>query len=191
MVYLLLIALNISPLVNKANKLYEKEEYEEAYELYKKASILYPDNEKIKFNLSDCAYNLKRFRESADGFARLSYHEDKDVRQKSLYNLGNTFMEVGQWNEAISAYKQALLLNPRDVRAKRNLEIAKMMQKKEEEQKDKEDEKEDEGEQEQEEQQESTAQNQIMEALQADQKETMENALKKQAGGRRKEAGKW
>ncbi len=191
MIYLLIIAINVSPLVNRANKLYAKEEYEEAYELYKKASILYPDNEKIKFNLSDCAYNLKRFRESADGFVRLSTHEDKDVRQKSVYNLGNTFMEVGQFKEAISAYKQALLLNPHDVRAKRNLEIAKMMQKKEEEQKDKEDEKEDEREQEQEEQQESTAQNQIREALQADQKETMKKALKKQAGGRRKEAGKW
>ncbi len=188
MIYFLLIAINISPLVNKANKLYEKEEYEEAYELYKKASILYPDNEKIKFNLSDCSYNLGRYRESADGFVRLSMSRDKDVRQKSLYNLGNTFMEVEQWDEAISAYKQALLLKPSDMRAKRNLEIAKMMQKMQDKENDKEDE--EEKKEEQEEQQESVSQNKIMEALEADQKETMEKALERQAGGR-KEAGKW
>lgn len=189
MLYLLLVALNISPIVNKANKLYKKENYEEAYELYKKASILYPDKEEIKFNLSDCAYKLKRYREAADGFARLSSQKDKGLREKSLYNLGNTFMEVGQFEDAINAYKQALLLKPNDTRAKRNLEIAKLMQKKEQEQKDKEEE-EQEDKEEQQEQQESRTQRQIMEALEADQKETMEKALERQAPGRR-EAGRW
>ena len=51
MILIFLIALDISPLVNKANKLYQKEKYEEAYKMYKSASILYPDKEKIKFNL--------------------------------------------------------------------------------------------------------------------------------------------
>lgn len=186
MLYLLLIALNISPLVNKANKLYIKEKYEEAYELYKKASILYPDKEEIKFNLSDCAYKLKRYREAADGFIRLSMSKDMDLREMSLYNLGNTFMELGQFEDAISAYKQALILKPKDLRAKRNLEIAKLMQ-----QKDKDDEEEQEQEEKEEQQeQEDRTQSQIMEALESDQKETMEEALKSQAGGRR-EAGKW
>jgi tetratricopeptide (TPR) repeat protein len=193
MFYLLLIALNISPLVNKANKFYNKEKYEEAYELYKKASILYPDKEEIKFNLSDCAYKLKRYREAADGFVRLSMSKDINLREKSFYNLGNTFMEVGQFEDAISSYKQALLLKPDDKRAKRNLEIAKLMQKekqKEEEEEEEEEEQEDKEEQKEQQEREDRTQSQIMEALEADQKETMEKALQKQTGGRR-EAGKW
>ncbi len=191
---LFLIALNISPVVSKANKLYKKEKYEEAYELYKKASILNPDNEKIKFNMADCSYQLKRFREAGDEFARLTVTKDKDLREKSFYNLGNVFMEAKQYDQAISAYKEALLLNPKDIRAKRNLEIAKMM--KEEERKNKDKNKDQDKNQNQERQQQQQQQPQpkpqdkINEALKNEQKETMKEALRNKGGGQ-DNAGKW
>jgi Ca-activated chloride channel family protein len=191
MILLLLIALDISPLVNKANKLYQKEKYEEAYEIYKNASILNPDNEKIKFNLADCAYQLKRYREAGDEFARLTVSKDKNLREKSFYNLGNVFMEAKQYDEAISAYKQALLLNPKDGRAKRNLEIAKLMKQQQQKDKDKkEDKKQDQQQQQQQQQQQSSQQKKINEALKNEQKETMKKALQ-QKGGREENAGKW
>ncbi len=189
MILLLLIALDISPLVNKANKLYKKEKYEEAYEIYKDASILYPDKEKIKFNLADCAYMLKRYREAGDEFARLTTSKNKDLRQKSFYNLGNVFMEAKQFDQAISAYKQALLLNPKDERAKRNLEIAKMMQQQQKKDKDKEDKQQEQQKQQQQKQQPSP-QKKINEALKNEQKETMKKALKQKGGGE-EDAGKW
>ena len=191
MILLLLIALDISPLVNKANKLYQKEKYEEAYEIYKDASILYPDKEKIKFNLADCAYQLKRFREAGDEFARLTTSKNKDLKQKSFYNLGNVFMEAKQFDEAISSYKQSLLLNPKDMRAKRNLEIAKMMQQEQKKDEEKqEDKQQQEQQQQQQQQQQSPAQKKINEALKNEQKETMKKALKQKGGGE-ENAGKW
>jgi len=193
MILLLLIALDISPKVSKANKLYEKEKYEEAYEIYKDASILYPDKEKIKFNMADCAYQLKRYSEAGDEFARLTASKDKDLREKSFYNLGNVFMEAKQYGEAISAYKQALLLNPKDRRAKRNLEIAKMLeqqQKKDQKEEDKQKEQQKQQQQQQQQQQQSSTQKKINEALKDEQKETMKEALK-QKGGREEDAGKW
>lgn len=192
MILLLLIALDISPLVNKANKLYKKEKYEEAYEIYKDASILYPDKEKIKFNLADCAYMLKRYREAGDEFARLTTSKNKDLRQKSFYNLGNVFMEAKQFDQAISAYKQALLLNPKDERAKRNLEIAKMMQQQQKKDKDKEDKQQEQQKQQQQQQQKQqpSPQKKINEALKNEQKETMKKALKQKGGGE-EDAGKW
>jgi Ca-activated chloride channel family protein len=191
MILLFLIALDISPLVNKANRLYQKEKYEEAYEIYKDASILYPDKEKIKFNLADCAYQLKRFREAGDEFARLTTSKDKDLKQRSFYNLGNVFMEAKQFDEAISYYKQALLLNPKDMRAKRNLEIAKMMQQEQKKDKEeKEDKQQEQQQQEQQQQQQSPAQKKINEALKNEQKETMRKALKQKGGGE-ENAGKW
>jgi tetratricopeptide (TPR) repeat protein len=192
MILLFLIALDISPLVSKANKLYEKEKYEEAYELYKDASILYPDKEKIKFNLADCAYMLKRYREAGDEFARLTVSKDKDLREKSFYNLGNIFMEAQQYDEAISAYKQALLLNSKDERAKRNLEIAKMMKKQQKKDEKKEDEQKEQEKQQQQQQPQpqSSAQQKINEALKDEQKETMKKALQQKGGGGA-DAGKW
>jgi Ca-activated chloride channel family protein len=196
MIFLILIALDISPLVNKANRLYEKEKYEEAYGLYKDASILNPDNEKIKFNLADCAYKLKRFREAGDEFARLSASKNEDLKQKSFYNLGNVFMEAKQYEEAISAYKNALLLNTKDESAKRNLEIAKMMKEQQKKNKDENKDKENEKDQQQQQQQQPppqpkpTPQDKIKEALKKDQKETMKKALRRQGGGAGN-AGKW
>ncbi|MEJ2568065.1 MAG: tetratricopeptide repeat protein [candidate division WOR-3 bacterium] len=198
MIFILLIALDMSPLVNKANKMYQKEKYEEAYEIYKDASILYPDKEKIKFNLADCAYQLKRYREAGDEFARLTTSKNKEIKQKSFYNLGNVFMEAKQYDQAISSYKQALLLNPKDKRAKRNLEIAKMMKKQQQQNKDKEKEDKKQQEQQQKQQQQQQEQQQtkpspqekINKALENEQKETMKKALQRK-GGKQEEAGKW
>jgi Ca-activated chloride channel family protein len=191
MILLILIALDISPLVNKANKLYKEEKYEEAYEIYKNASILNPDNEKIKFNLADCAYKLERYREAGDEFARLTTSKDKNLREKSFYNLGNVFMEAKQYDQAISSYKQALLLDSKDRRAKRNLEIAKMMKQQQQKDKDKKEEKkQDQQQQQQQQQKQPTPQDKINEALKNEQKETMKKALK-QKGGREEDAGKW
>ena len=194
MILIFLIAMDMSPLVNKANRLYHKEEYEKAYEIYKDASILYPDKEKIKFNLADCAYMLKRFREAGDEFARLTASNNKEIRQKSFYNLGNVFMEAKQYDQAISSYKQALLLNPKDEWAKRNLEIAKMMKKQQQQNQDKENnEKKQEQKQKPEQQQQQpkpTPQEKINKALENEQKETMKKALQRK-GGRQEEAGKW
>ncbi len=191
MILIFLIALDMSPLVNKANKLYRKEKYEEAYEIYKDASILYPDKEKIKFNLADCAYMLKRYREAGDEFARLTTSKNKEIKQKSFYNLGNVFMEARQYEQAISSYKQALLLNPKDKRAKRNLEIAKMMKQQQEKNQDKEKEdKQQKQKQQQQQQPKTSAQKKINEALENEQKETMKKALQRK-GGRQEGAGKW
>lgn len=194
MIVLLLLALDISPKVSKANKLYKKEKYEEAYEIYKDASILYPDKEKIKFNLADCAYQLKRYREAGDEFARLTASKDKDLRERSFFNLGNVFMEAKQYDQAISAYKQALLLNSKDERAKRNLEMAKMMkqqQKKDEKEKDKQKEQQKQQQQQQQQPQpQPSAQQKINEALKDEQKETMKKALQQKGGGGA-DAGKW
>jgi len=194
MIFLILIALDISPLVNKANKLYEKEKYEEAYEIYKDASILNPDNEKIKFNLADCAYKLKRFREAGDEFARLSASKNKGLSQKSFYNLGNVFMEAQQYDQAISSYKNALLLNSKDERSKRNLEIARMMKEQQKKNEDKNEDKENKKDQQQQQQQQPkpqpNPQDKIKEALKKDQKETMKKALRRQGGGE-ENAGKW
>ena len=40
------------------------------------------------------------------------------------FNLGNTFYQQENWAEAIEAYQQALRLNPDDIDAKNNLEMA-------------------------------------------------------------------
>lgn len=190
MVFIFLLSLNISPKVNKANKLYEEGKYEEAYELYKEASILHPENDKIKFNLGDCAYRMERLREAGDIFMNLTGSENDEVKLKSLYNLGNTFLSAGKYREAISMYKRVLMASPSNEKAKRNLEIAREKleeQKKKEKQEDKEDDKE----RNQKQKKKKTGSTRLKQALKDEQKETLRKALKRRAGGRKEEEGKW
>lgn len=55
---------------------------------------------------------------------------DKPARSAANYNTGNTWMEEKKWQEAVNAYKQALRENPADADAKYNLSYALAMMKK-------------------------------------------------------------
>ena len=49
---------------------------------------------------------------------------DPRLDPSAVYNLGNTFLAQQQFQEAVSAYQRTLKLNPKDLDAKRNLELA-------------------------------------------------------------------
>jgi len=79
-------------------------------------------------------YALQRFDEAGQEFLRATEAKDGALKTQAFYNLGNAFFKKEKFKEAVEAYKRALALDPRDERAKWNLEIA---ERKQHEQKDK------------------------------------------------------
>src|SRR4029079_12787248 len=59
--------------------------------------------------------------------------KDGALKAQAFYNLGNAFLKKEKFKEAVEAYKRTLALDPRDQRAKWNLEIALRKQKDQEE----------------------------------------------------------
>ena len=122
--------------LEKGNRLYREGKYAEAAAAYEKAVASGNDSPEIRYNLGTAYLRLGRY-EDAEKNLRLALREMRtDVRQLAYYNLGNRYLEDARKNgaepeaatrmldAAVDAYKHALRLQPDDMDAKWNLELA-------------------------------------------------------------------
>ena len=129
--------------LNRGNDLYKKGAYPQAGQVYNKILEKKADDLKAKFNLGDALYKEGKYQESQIIFEELAKKaDDKGLREKSFYNLGNSFFKQEDYKSAIGAYEEALKIDPKDKDAQYNLELAKKMLTMPKQQKDKQKEKE-------------------------------------------------
>jgi Ca-activated chloride channel family protein len=102
---------------------------------YDKAVKELPGDPGAHFDRGTALAALSRFDEAGEEFLRATEAKDPGLKAAAFYNLGNAFMKKEKFKEAIEAYKRSLALNPKDERAKWNLEIALQKKKKDDEQK--------------------------------------------------------
>jgi tetratricopeptide (TPR) repeat protein len=108
---------------------YDAGRYPEAYQAFERAFAASGDPA-IQYDLGVALYRLKRYEDAAKSFREAA--GIPRLRQRSYYNLGNAHVraseEAPEKDEplrlAISAYEEALRLNPADSFAKWNLELA-------------------------------------------------------------------
>jgi tetratricopeptide (TPR) repeat protein len=67
---------------------------------------------------------LGQFERAVSEAQRAAADGPNDIRFRAYYALGNHFARLNRWREAYEAYRNALILNPTDLDAKVNLEIA-------------------------------------------------------------------
>jgi len=85
----------------------------------------------LDYNTGNAAYRLGRFDEAVRVF-RGALDGPRALQERSQYNIGNSYVWLargetdrrGSLRAAINAYEEALLLDPGDVDAKWNLEVA-------------------------------------------------------------------
>src|SRR6185436_12132606 len=110
----------------------------EALEAYDRAARKVPASDPaLHFNRGAALSALGKHEEAGQEFLRATEAKDQGLRGSAFYNLGNSFFRRNQVKEAIEAYKRSLTVNPKDERAKWNLELA--LRRKQEEQKKKDD----------------------------------------------------
>lgn len=115
-------------LIRRGNKAYDRGDFKEAEVEYRKALERKGRAPVGEFNLGSAIYEQENFEESASIFDNLSRRSlPDDQRAKSFHNLGNSFMNLQQYDQAIQAYKNALRLNPDDFDTKYNLLYARQM----------------------------------------------------------------
>ena len=118
-------------LVREGNELYRQQRYKDAAMLYQEALSKDPSFTPGLFNLGNSLYRQKDLEQSRKIMAAAAKSAtDKTGRSAANYNTGNTWMEEKKWKEAVDAYKQALRENPGDADAKYNLSYALAMMKK-------------------------------------------------------------
>jgi tetratricopeptide (TPR) repeat protein len=122
-VSLLPLFADVGSLMRKGNGLMRKGKYEEALKTYEQAQVLEPDNIKIHYNMARALYKMGKFPEAISEFELGLLTRDKKFQANTFYNIGNCKFKQGDLDGAINAYKNALLFNNKDIKAKQNLEL--------------------------------------------------------------------
>lgn len=114
--------------IRQGNREYDKEVYDEAELLYRKALEKKPESSPANYNLANSLYKQEQYEAAATKFEiLLPKATSKEELSKYFYNLGNTYFKSQKLEKSIEAYKQSLRLNPNDVDARHNLYLAKSM----------------------------------------------------------------
>ena len=111
--------------VREGNRHYANGDYDAAINAYNQGLQLNDESYAAAFNLADALYQNGQFVEAADQFNQLAQmNQDEEKLGDLFHNIGNTFMEQQQYQEAVEAYKQALRNDPQDEDTRYNLSYA-------------------------------------------------------------------
>lgn len=114
--------------IHEGNSSYKEGDYDQSVSKYRETLAIDPDNYTAAFNLGDALYRQENFAEAAQQFGMLADRaEGADQKSKAYHNLGNALLAQGNFEESIDAYKQALINDPSDTKARYNLTYAKKM----------------------------------------------------------------
>ena len=109
---------------NAGNEHFDESAYDDAIAEYQLAQVDEPDLAEPYYNSAN-AYNRQSQIEAALAQTEQALKTaDPELAARAWYNLGNAFFDAEQWPQAVEAYKESLRLQPDDLDAKHNLELA-------------------------------------------------------------------
>ncbi|MCU0332007.1 MAG: tetratricopeptide repeat protein [Ignavibacteriaceae bacterium] len=112
-------------LINDGVDLYKEQKFADAEVNFKKGTEKSPESFEAKFNLGDAYYKQERYEEAIQTFQSAFVNARSDEEKaKIFHNIGNSLLKSKKIKESISAYKEALKLNPKDQETKYNLSYA-------------------------------------------------------------------
>lgn len=112
-------------LVKKGNQAFKNQEYQKALEHYRNAETGLPESPELNYNIAGTLFKEGKYEEAVELFGEGLNAIDINDEANSHYNLGSTYFRMGDFQNAISSYQKALEINPDDLDAKFNLELAR------------------------------------------------------------------
>ena len=121
--------------VERGNRLYRAGKYEEAVRVYQEVVNQGKAAPYVHYNLGTALLKLGRYAEAQPHLQQATREATAELKQRAHYNLGNRYLEAARkgapeqeaselLDAAIESYKHALRLDPNDMDAKWNLELA-------------------------------------------------------------------
>ncbi|MFH1302942.1 MAG: tetratricopeptide repeat protein, partial [Planctomycetota bacterium] len=113
--------------VQRGNRAYRQQDFKTALEQYHIAEADIPESPELDYNVGGALYNQGKYEEAVTRYERSLNSPDINLEAHGHYNMGNTHYCMGDYQKAIMSYENALNINPDDVDAKFNLELARKM----------------------------------------------------------------
>jgi Ca-activated chloride channel family protein len=134
-------AASVKDTVHRGNKLYEKGSYSEAIKQYDQSLIDQPQLSETKYNKANCYFRLDDIAKAIDLYGEVAAEsKNMELVAKAKYNLGNCYFRQGNKQKdsnlqkaienlqtAIACWRSALEINPQNEKAKRNIEVARLI----------------------------------------------------------------
>lgn len=102
---------------------YREGRYEEALEGFVDHQVERPGDPEASINVGSSRYKVGDLVGADQAFERAAAADDAAIRQRALYNLGNSAFRQGRLEAAAERYRAALEIEPKDEDAKFNLEL--------------------------------------------------------------------
>jgi Ca-activated chloride channel family protein len=106
---------------------YERGDFADALEAFRSAAADDPDRPEAHYNAGLTLHQLEEYELAASATVRSFPIDDPTDAAHAYYNLGSHYVLLGQLDDAFSAYRQSLLLDPTDGDAKYNLELVRQL----------------------------------------------------------------
>ena len=99
-------------------------DFEGAINAYNRAREFAPEVAELSYNVGNAYLKSREFADAQKSLLEAAAKGDDSLAQKSLFNLGNAYYEGLLFEEAVEAYRESLRIDPGDIDAKYNLELA-------------------------------------------------------------------
>ncbi len=115
------------------NESYGEGKFDEAIRSYTQAQVEYPEAPELHYNIGNVHYRMQDFTGALEEY-RAAQGEKSETSRRAHFNAGDVYYKVENWKEAARGFSEALRIDPSDLEARQNLELALQKLKEEEEQ---------------------------------------------------------
>jgi len=109
----------------EGNQAFQKGDFPNALDLYHQAEIERPETPEIYYNQGNALVETGKYDEAIEKFQKALNTDDVKLQERAYFNGGNSYFGKEDYRQAIEWYQKALELNPTDMDAKYNLELAR------------------------------------------------------------------
>jgi Ca-activated chloride channel homolog len=106
------------------NRYFKQKDYSAALKEYVEAQDSKKYSEELSYNIGNTLYQQKKYPEALKEYEKVFSSPNQELNQRAQFNRGNAFYRSGDFNQAAASYRKALEMNPADLDAKHNLELA-------------------------------------------------------------------